>query len=811
MKKTLRIEGMTCAACSSAVERATKKLDGVVDSSVNLATEKLAIEYDGDKLSLEDIKAAVEKAGYRVATDMTVKTLTVEGMTCASCSAAVERVTRKLDGVAESKVNLATEKLTISYDPSKLRLSDIKSAIEKAGYRAKEEEGVDLDKEKKEKEIKGLWRRFITSAIFTLPLLYIAMGHMVGLPLPGVLHPDMNPAAFALVQLILTLPPVIVGHRFYTVGFRTLIKGNPNMDSLIAIGTSAAFIYGVFATIMILRGDGTYAHELYFESAAVILTLITLGKYMEAVSKGKTSEAIKKLMGLTPKTAVILKDGREVELPIEEVEVGDIILVKPGERMPVDGEVVEGTTSVDESMLTGESIPIEKNIGDPIIGASINKNGHIKYRATKVGKDTVLSQIIKLVEDAQGSKAPIAKLADVISGYFVPIVILLAIISGLAWYLVGQSGVFALTIFISVLVIACPCALGLATPTAIMVGTGKGAEYGVLIKSGTALETAHKIKTIVFDKTGTITEGEPVVTDVITLDGKEEDLLQLAASAEKGSEHPLGEAIIREAEDRSLPMVKLESFQAIPGHGIQVVIKDQDILLGNRKLMTDRNIPLEDLEEDANRLADEGKTPMYIAVDGRAMGIIAVADVVKETSRRAIQLLHGMGIKVAMITGDNSRTAQAIAKEVGIDWTLAEVLPQDKADEVKKLQEEGNLVAMVGDGINDAPALAQADIGIAIGSGTDVAIESADIVLMKNDLMDVVTAIQLSKSTIRNIKENLFWAFAYNTLGIPIAMGILHIFGGPLLNPMFAGAAMSLSSVSVVTNALRLKGFKPKN
>ncbi len=811
MKKTLRIEGMTCAACSSAVERATKKLDGVVDSSVNLATEKLAIEYDGDKLSLEDIKAAVEKAGYRVATDMTVKTLTVEGMTCASCSAAVERVTRKLDGVAESKVNLATEKLTISYDPSKLRLSDIKSAIEKAGYRAKEEEGVDLDKEKKEKEIKGLWRRFITSAIFTLPLLYIAMGHMVGLPLPGVLHPDMNPAAFALVQLILTLPPVIVGHRFYTVGFRTLIKGNPNMDSLIAIGTSAAFIYGVFATIMILRGDGTYAHELYFESAAVILTLITLGKYMEAVSKGKTSEAIKKLMGLTPKTAVILKDGREVELPIEEVEVGDIILVKPGERMPVDGEVVEGTTSVDESMLTGESIPIEKNIGDPIIGASINKNGHIKYRATKVGKDTVLSQIIKLVEDAQGSKAPIAKLADVISGYFVPIVILLAIISGLAWYLVGQSGVFALTIFISVLVIACPCALGLATPTAIMVGTGKGAEYGVLIKSGTALETAHKIKTIVFDKTGTITEGEPVVTDVITLDGKEEDLLQLAASAEKGSEHPLGEAIVREAEDRSLPMVKLESFQAIPGHGIQVVIKDQDILLGNRKLMTDRNIPLEDLEEDANRLADEGKTPMYIAVDGRAMGIIAVADVVKETSRRAIQLLHGMGIKVAMITGDNSRTAQAIAKEVGIDWTLAEVLPQDKADEVKKLQEEGNLVAMVGDGINDAPALAQADIGIAIGSGTDVAIESADIVLMKNDLMDVVTAIQLSKSTIRNIKENLFWAFAYNTLGIPIAMGILHIFGGPLLNPMFAGAAMSLSSVSVVTNALRLKGFKPKN
>ncbi len=812
INKSLKIEGMTCASCAKAVERTTKKLDGVEDSNVNLATEKLSISFNEEILSLEDIQAAIEKAGYKAITETVSKTIKVEGMTCASCSNAVERVTRKLDGVVESNVNLATEKLSISYDPSSLRLSDIKKAIEKAGYKAVDEDlTVDLDKEKKENEINTIWRRFIISVIFTLPLLYISMGHMVGLPIPMFLDPMFNPINFALAQLFLTIPVVISGYKFYTIGMKTLLKGSPNMDSLIAIGTGAAVLYGIFATTKIIGGDSSYAHDLYFESAATIITLITLGKYLESVSKGKTSEAIKKLMGLAPKTAIIIKDGKEIEISIDEVEVGDIIVVKPGEKMPVDGEVVEGITSVDESMITGESIPIEKTIGDSIIGASINKNGSIKYKATKVGKDTALAQIIKLVEDAQGSKAPIAKLADVISGYFVPIVIGLAVVSGLAWYFVGgESSTFSLTIFIAVLVIACPCALGLATPTAIMVGTGKGAENGVLIKSGSALEIAHQVKTIVFDKTGTITEGKPKVTDIIVANGiKEDELLQLAASGEKGSEHPLGEAIIKDAEEKGLELKKLDYFNAIPGHGIEVTIEGKNLLLGNRKLMDERKISLENLEGSSDKLAEEGKTPMYIAIDNKMAGIIAVADTVKDSSKRAIEKLHEMGIQVAMITGDNKRTAGAIAKQVGIDIVLAEVLPEDKANEVKKLQGQGQKVAMVGDGINDAPALAQADIGIAIGSGTDVAMESADIVLMRSDLMDVPTAIQLSKSTIKNIKQNLFWAFGYNTLGIPVAMGILHLFGGPLLNPMIAGAAMSLSSVSVVTNALRLKKFKP--
>jgi Cu+-exporting ATPase len=582
------------------------------------------------------------------------------------------------------------------------------------------------------------------------------------------------------------------------------------MDSFIAMGTSAAVLYSLYSTYKILNHQYMHAHDLYYETAGVIITLILLGKYLESVSKGRTSEAIKKLMGLAPKTAVVIQNGKEIEIPIEEVEVGDIILVKPGEKIPVDGEVIEGITSIDESMLTGESIPVDKKPGDRVTGASINKNGLIKFKATKVGSDTALAQIIKLVEDAQGSKAPIAQMADIVSGYFVPIVFAIAVLSALIWYISGETPVFALTIFISVLVIACPCALGLATPTAIMVGTGKGADYGVLIKGGEALETTHKIQTIVFDKTGTITEGRPEVTDIVTtgiIDKNE--LLQLAASAEKGSEHPLGEAIVRNAENEKLEILKLDKFIAIPGHGIEVEIRGQKILLGNRKLMTDRNIELSALEEESDRLASEGKTPMYMAMGDRLAGIIAVADVVKENSAKAIKKLHDLGIEVAMITGDNRRTAEAIAREVGIDRVLAEVLPQDKANEVKKLQEEGKKVAMVGDGINDAPALAQADIGIAIGSGTDVAMESADIVLMRSDLMDVATAIKLSKSTIRNIKQNLFWAFGYNVAGIPLAAGLFYAFGGPKLNPMFAAAAMSLSSVSVLTNALRLKNFKP--
>lgn len=813
--KSLKIEGMTCAACAKAVERISKKLDGVTEANVNFATEKLNINYDESKISIPDIQLAIEKGGYKALIESSSKTLKIEGMTCAACAKSIERVTKKLDGVIEANVNYATEKLNISYEPSRVRVSDIKKAVEKAGYKASEEETtVDADKEKKEKEIKLLWNKFIVSLIFTIPLLVISMGHMVGetfgYSLPKSIDPMTSPEFFAILQLILVLPVMIAGNRFFRVGFKSLVRRSPNMDTLIAIGTSAAFLYGIFAIFQIFGGNIDYAYDLYFESAAVIITLITLGKYLESVTKGKTSEAIKKLMGLAPKTAIIIRDGQEVEMPIEEVEVGDIIVVKPGEKMPVDGEVVEGITAVDEAMITGESMPVEKTIGDKIIGASINKNGSIKYKATRVGKDTALAQIIKLVEDAQGSKAPIAKMADIISGYFVPVVLVLALLSSFGWYMSGETGVFALTIFISVLVIACPCALGLATPTAIMVGTGKGAEYGVLIKSGAALETTHKIQTIVFDKTGTITEGKPKVTDiVVTNDVSEDYLLQLAASAEKGSEHPLGEAIVKDAQVKAVELKKLDFFKAIPGHGIQVKIDGKDILLGNRKLMVESSISLEDLEEISHKLAGEGKTPMYISIDGKIAGIIAVADTVKESSKKAIEKLHEMGIEVAMITGDNKRTAEAIAKQVGIDKILAEVLPQDKANEVKKLQATEKKVAMVGDGINDAPALAQADIGIAIGSGTDVAMESADIVLMRSDLMDVPTAIQLSKKTIKNIKENLFWAFGYNTLGIPVAMGILYIFNGPLLSPIIAAAAMSFSSVSVLLNALRLKGFKP--
>lgn len=742
---------------------------------------------------------------------MTQKLLKIEGMSCTACAKAVERVTRKLDGVTESNVNYASEKLSISYEASKVNLSDIKKAIEKAGYKAVDEDSKATNKSKKEDQIKSLWQKFIISAIFTVPLLIISMGHMLGLELPGFINPMVNSKGFALSQLLIVTPVIILGRRFYKIGFRSLIKRSPNMDSLIAIGTSAAFLYGIFGVIKIFSGDTAYTRDLYFESAAVIITLITLGKYFEAVSKGKTSEAIKKLMGLAPKTATVLRAEKEIEINIEEVKAGDIIVVKPGSKMPVDGEVIEGITSVDESMLTGESIPVEKSVGDKIIGASINKNGSIKYKATKVGEDTVLAQIIKLVEEAQGTKAPIAKLADIIAGYFVPIVICLAVISALSWYVAGETEIFSLTIFISVLVIACPCALGLATPTAIMVGTGKGAEYGVLIKSGEALEAAYKLQTVVFDKTGTITAGKPIVTDISSECGfSDEYILQIAASAEKSSEHPLGEAIVKAAEERGVALKKLDSFNAIPGLGVEVNISGKIILLGNEKLMTQNNIKIQALEHVANKYAAEGKTPMYIAIEGIGAGIIAVADTVKENSKKAIEMLHNDGIQVAMITGDNKKTAKAIAKQVGIDVVLAEVLPQDKAQEVKKLQAQGKKVAMVGDGINDAPALVQADIGIAIGSGTDVAIESADIVLMRSDLLDVPAAIQLSKVTIRNIKENLFWAFGYNIIGIPVAMGLLHIFGGPLLNPMIAGAAMSFSSVSVVLNALRLKGFKPR-
>lgn len=815
MQKTLKINGMTCTSCANAVEKNVSKLDGVNSAAVNFATEKLSVKFDETKVTIDDIKAAVKDAGYNTEDGVNVNEIIIpiEGMTCVSCAQAVEKEIRKLRGISEASVNLATERAKVKYDPYNTRISEIKAAIEKAGYNPLEIQSTDQldeEKERRQKEIKNLWKKFIVSAVFSIPLLYIAMGHMLGLPIPELIDPKYNPFNFGLTQLVLTIPVVIAGYKFYTVGFKTLFRGRPNMDSLIAIGTSAAVIYGIYALIKIANGNIEFANELYFETAGVIITLILLGKYLEVVSKGKTSEAIKELMNLQSKTATVIQEEKEIIIPIEEVEVGDIILVKPGEKIPVDGIVIEGHTSIDESMLTGESIPVEKTTGDKVIGAGLNKNGTIKFKATKVGKDTALAQIIKLVEDAQGSKAPIAKMADVISGYFVPVVIVIAILSGLVWYLTGASSVFALTIFIAVLVIACPCALGLATPTAIMVGTGKGAEYGVLIKGGVPLETAHKIETIVFDKTGTITEGRPKVTDIVTSEEFSKDkLLQLAGSAEKGSEHPLGEAIVRGVEEKNLEFKKIDKFEAIPGHGIEVRIDHMNILLGNKKLMNDKKIEIS-FQKESDRLANEGKTPMFMAINNKLAGIIAVADTVKESSEDAIKKLHDMGIEVAMITGDNKRTAEAIAKQVGIDIILAEVLPEDKASEVKKLQEKGKKVAMVGDGINDAPALAQSDVGLAIGSGTDVAMESADIVLMKSDIMDVVIAIQLSKATIRNIKQNLFWAFAYNTAGIPLAAGLLYAFGGPRLNPMFAAAAMSLSSVSVLTNALRLKGFKPK-
>jgi Cu+-exporting ATPase len=747
---------------------------------------------------------------------MKKETLKITGMTCAACAARIEKVLGKMDGVEDISVNLATEKATVTFDTTKTDLAAIKGKIEKTGYGALdivEKKVVDEDKLRKEKEIKVLWMKFIVSSVFAVPLLYFAMGSMIWwlhFPIPTFLDPMQYPINYSLMQIILTIPIVIAGYRFYTVGYKAIINRSPNMDSLIAMGTTAAIVYSLYSVYQISIGDFGAVEGLYFETAGVIITLILLGKYLEAVSKGRTSEAIKKLMGLAPKTATVIRDGKEFEVPIEEVEIGHIILVKPGEKIPVDGVVLEGNTSIDESMLTGESMPVEKKAGDQVYAASINKNGMIQFKATKVGGDTALAQIIKLVEEAQGSKAPIAQMADIVSGYFVPIVFVIAVAAFLAWFLSGESLVFSLTIFIAILVIACPCALGLATPTAIMVGTGKGAEYGILIKGGEALETTHKINTIVFDKTGTITEGKPEVTDVIAVNGVgRDDIIQIAASAEKGSEHPLAEAIVKAAEKEGLEFLKVDQFEAIPGHGIEVEINGIHVLLGNRKLMDEKNISLEQLEDKSDSLASEGKTPMYIAMNQKMSGIIAVADVVKESSLKAIEKLQSMGLEVAMITGDNRKTAEAIAKQVGIDRVLAEVLPQDKSNEVKKLQAEGKKVAMVGDGINDAPALAQANIGIAIGSGTDVAIESADIVLMRSDLMDVPTAIQLSKSTIRNIKQNLFWAFGYNVIGIPIAAGLLHIFGGPLLNPIFAAAAMSLSSVSVLTNALRLKKFKP--
>ena len=821
-KHTFGVLGMNCASCSSKVEQTVGKLPGILKASVNLATEKLAIEYDESEVTLATVKQAVEDLGFKVqeAKSNSKVTIPIRGMSCASCSNKLESTLKKIEGVTEATVNLATEKASIVYDSQIVKLSTIKTAIKDLGFEALEAttlDAADEDRLRKERQLKTLWRNTIVAVIFCLPLFYVAMVPMldmiglgwIPLSVPEIVDPKLNPFPHLWTQVVLTIPILIAGRKFYIIGFRALFKRNPNMDSLVAIGTASAVVYSLYNIFLIYQGDHHLVMFLYLETAGVIVTLILLGNALEAVSKNKTSEAIKKLMGLAPKTAILIQDDQEVEVPISEVEIGDILLVKPGDKVPVDGVITKGHTAIDESMLTGESMPIDKKVGDAVYAASINKNGMIYFEATKVGSDTALAGIIKLVEEAQGSKAPIAQIADVVTGYFVPVACAIAILAGILWYIGTRDFELAMIVFISVLIIACPCALGLATPTALMVGTGKGAENGILIKGGEALEGAHKINTIIFDKTGTITEGKPMVTDIIPVEHMAaDDLLQLTASAEKGSEHPLGEAIVLKAQEAGLAFLEIESFEAITGKGIEAIIHSTTILIGNRRLMAEHNISLHELEAQSDQLASDGKTPMYVAASGQLIGIIAVADVVKASSKAAIGKLQKMGIEVAMLTGDNEKTAAAIAKQVGIDRVLAEVLPGNKSDEVKRLQGEGKQVAMVGDGINDAPALVQADVGIAIGSGTDVAIESADIVLMKSDLMDVPTAVLLSKKTILNIKQNLFWAFIYNLICIPVAAGVLYLFGGPLLNPMFAAVAMAFSSISVLLNALRLKRFK---
>ena len=730
------------------------------------------------------------------------KSYQITGMTCSACAGRIERTLNKLNGVDKANVNFAAEKLYVSFDDKNINESEIVSAIKKAGYNiAGKNAKSEIPAHKK------LLIRFIISMIFTVPLLIISMGHMAGMPLPKIIDPMENPLNFAIIQLALTIPVMATGYMFYLKGIKNLFRLSPNMDSLIAVGTLSSVVYGIFAITKIKNGHEHMAMELYFESAAVILTLITLGKYLESLSKGKSSQAIKELMELSPKIATVRRGKKELQVKSELVQIGDTVIVKPGEKFPVDGTVTLGTTSVDESMLTGESMPVTKNVGDKVIRATVNKNGYIEYTAEKIGEDTAISQIIKLVEEAQGKKAPIARLADVISAYFVPAVILLAIIAAVGWKIAGESNDFCITIFISVLVIACPCALGLATPTAIMIATGQGAKNGILIKGGEVLENAHKINTVVFDKTGTITEGIPVVTDIKTNGINENDLLLYAAAAEKLSEHPLGDSIVKEANSRNITIPEAENFESISGMGIKAVVNGKQIIIGNEKMMNEYKIK-DDFISQITTFANQGKTAVICAVDGKAAGIIAISDQIKETSRSAVSKLENKGINTVMLTGDNKQTALTIAGYAGIKNVIYEVLPEDKAAEIKKIQESGKITAMVGDGINDAPALAQSDVGIAIGSGTDIAIESADIVLMNGSLEGVNTAIKLSHATIRNIKQNLFWAFGYNILGIPIAMGLLHIFGGPLLNPMIAAAAMSLSSVSVLSNALRLRNFK---
>ncbi|QKH47360.1 heavy metal translocating P-type ATPase [Abiotrophia defectiva] len=821
MSQEYAVQGLSCASCAHAVEVALQAVTGVKSAQVNLATEKVSLETEGSVSPL-DLQAAVQAAGYDLVLPQVTQNFALTGMSCASCAANIESAVSSLPEVSAASVNLATEVLSVTYQPGAINEEIICQTVAEAGYQAQVladqagasqaqiQQEADQAAQAKASHQAALWRRFWLSAIFALPLLCLAMAEMVGLTLPTWLSHRGGGQLFVSLQLALTLPILWLGRSFFLNGFKHLVKGHPNMDSLVALGTSAAVAYSLYSSIQVWLGDHHAAMSLYYESAGVILTLVTLGKYFEARSKGQTSAAIQALIKLAPQEAQVLREGQEVTLPLDQVQVGDLVRVRPGQKIPVDGRVVEGQSWVDESMLTGESLPVAKKVGDQVVGASLNQQGSLIVETNKVGQDTTLAQIIHLVQAAQGSKAPIAQLADRVSAVFVPVVMTLALVAGLAWYLIGgQSWAFALTISIAVLVIACPCALGLATPTAIMVGTGKGAEQGILIKSGTALEMAHQVDAVVLDKTGTLTQGQPQVTDVLPLTGWTPDqLLALAAAAEVNSEHPLGQAIVAGARERELALPEVTDFQSLTGSGIQVRVDQATYYLGNRRLMQEQGLDLGQAEDQAAALAAGGKTPIYVANEHELLGLIAVADPLKETSPEAVRRLKAMGLQVIMLTGDNAKTAQALAAEAGIDQVISDVLPADKAQVVADLQAKGLKVAMVGDGINDAPALAQADVGLAIGRGTDVAIESADMVLMGSDLTSVATAIKLSQATIRNIKENLFWAFAYNVLGIPVAMGVLHLFGGPLLNPMLAGAAMSFSSVSVIVNALRLRRFK---
>ncbi|RYG73522.1 cadmium-translocating P-type ATPase [Lentibacillus lipolyticus] len=785
---TLGVTGMTCAACSNRVEKVLNKMDGV-EAKVNLTTEKASVDYDPSAVSIDDISARIEKLGYGV--EMEKAELDITGMTCAACSNRIEKVLNKQNGVKAASVNLATESASVEYNPGLMEETDIIERIKKLGYDAKVKTEEENQQSAKEKQLTRMKTKLITSALLAAPLLLTMLVHLFNVSLPSIL---LNP----WFQFVLATPvQFIIGWQFYVGAYKNLRNGGANMDVLVALGTSAAYFYSLYEAVKTI-GSPAYEPHLYFETSAILITLILFGKYLETAAKSKTTAALSKLLDLQAKQARVIRNGEEAMIPVEEVVVGDRLSVKPGEKFPVDGTVVKGKTSVDESMITGESIPVEKEVQSGVIGSTMNKNGTVEMEATKVGKDTALASIVKVVEDAQGSKAPIQRMADVISGYFVPIVVGIAVVTFGIWIAFVSPGAFepALVAAIAVLVIACPCALGLATPTSIMVGTGKSAETGILFKGGEHLERTHQLDAVIMDKTGTITKGKPEVTDFTG----DTDTLKLLASAEKGSEHPLAEAIVAYATEQNVEMTDADAFEAVPGQGIKATIAGKEVLVGNRKLMNEHDVHV-DADTDMEGLEADGKTAMLIAVDGEHRGIVAVADTVKETAGEAIKQLHDQGLEVVMLTGDNERTAQAIARQVGIDQVIAQVLPEEKADKVKEVQMQDKKVAMVGDGINDAPALAVADIGIAIGTGTEVAIEAADVTILGGELLLIPKAIKASKATIRNIRQNLFWAFAYNSAGIPIA-------AAGLLAPWIAGGAMALSSVSVVTNALRLKRVK---